>query len=180
MDLSFGHDPPPGILATQLHSIASSNVQERARLQTALDANANNQQPLFQELEGHRFSQIRPLQEDVCRFPVMLVTLQGRIPANGQVAAVNMPAETFMFFEEQFEWNKKYLTYNLSKKEKQEGYQVPSMTHTYPVPQYYKGFPSAVIASRIYREDYLTRHQATNAALEEDMITENYYALMCN
>ena len=86
------------------------------------------------------------------------MTITGVIPTIGQVAAHNTAAKTFMFFEEQYEWNTTHLTYNLSKKEKQEGFQMPSRTHTYPEPNYFKSFPHEVLASTRYKDDYLTRH----------------------
>ena len=65
-----------------------------------------------------------------------MVTLTGVIPKVLDKEAHDTKAETFMFFEEQTEWNKKYLTYTLSDKEKHKGYMIPSATHTYSITNY--------------------------------------------
>ena len=85
-----------------------------------------------------------------------------------------------MFFEEQAEWNKKYLTYNMSEKDKQRGYMVPSLPHTYSVSNYYECFPNEVLKSTRYKEAYLKHYEATETTLTSDMISEDYYIFLCN
>ena len=81
------------------------------------------------------------VKDQMCNFPVTLVTYEGKVPATGSEPEKAVPALTYMVFDPQIEWNKKWLTYNHSEPEKQRGVKVASMTDSYTNTEYYYCLP---------------------------------------
>ena len=113
MDLCTRDKAPTGI---RIHAIAGRDEGNRRKLKAAVEK--TNQDGPFQEMGGHAFELVQPKKDVICGFPITMVKCKGRMPKNGTVDAHDVQDETFMFFEDQSVWNKKYLTYDWSEKEK--------------------------------------------------------------
>ena len=90
-----------------------------------------NQDGLFKKLGNQSFKTTFNVKNVMCNFQVTLVTYEGKIPAKGSEPEKTVPALTYMVFEPQIEWNKKWLTFNFVKPEKREGTKVATMPDTY-------------------------------------------------
>ena len=139
-----------------------------------------NQYGAYQNIKSHAFELTHPKKDVVCRFPITMVKYKGRIPKIGTVDAHDVPEETYMFFEDQAQWNKKYLTHAYSEKEKQRGYIVASDPQTYSVSTYYECLPNSVLKSTRYKDMYLQKYANNYSDLTEEGISEEFYVLLCN
>ena len=66
----------------------------------------------------------------MCNFPVTMVKYEGKIPKLGTEEPKEVPEDTYMFFEDQAIWNKKWLTHNYTEPEQRRGTVVTQIQNT--------------------------------------------------
>ena len=115
MDLLSKDDAPQAVKLT----VIGGRADDKRQAVTAALGKTNQFGP-FQDLDGHWFETTFK-KGLMSNFPVTMVKYKGRIPKIGETDAHDVPEDTYMFFEDQTNWSKKYLTYGWSEEEKKEG-----------------------------------------------------------
>ena len=138
-----------------------------------------DQSGAFQELGGHTFETVFQ-KVQMCNFPITMVKYKGQIPAVGTGAAHSVPEATYMFFEDQWKWNKKYLTHNFTNPEKRRGVIVASMPDSYLVTDYFYHLPGSVMKSSTYKDMYMQKYKHSHPEINANYVQEEFYALKCN
>ena len=110
----------------------------------------------------------------MCNFPVTLVKYEGQIPAKGKEKEKDVPAATYMVFEPQIKWNKKWLTHTHTEPEKRKGTLVASMPDSYTNTEYFNCLPHVVIKSDQYREMYVQANKNDFNSLTISMLKEEF------
>ena len=116
----------------------------------------------------------------MCNFPITMVKYKGQFPAVGTGAAHSVPEATYMFFEDQWKWNKKYLTHNFTNPEKRRGTIVASNPDSYSVTNYYACIPESVMKSSVYKEMYMQKYKTSHPEINAARVREEFYAFKCN
>ena len=140
----------------KLNVILGRENTKRQALETAV--RDTNQYGAFQELGGQFFETTFNKKAQMCNFPVTLVEYEGKIPKLGDKEPQDVPEDTYMFFEDQAEWNKKYLTHNYTEPDKKRGTIVASNADSYTNTVYFTCLPNVVLKSTKYRDMYLQKH----------------------
>ena len=133
-----------------------------------------NQNGLFQKLGDQFFETTFNHKNQMCNFPVTLVKYEGKVPANGSETEKSVPALTYMVFEPQIKWNKKWLTYNYSEPEKRKGVVVASMPDSYTNTEYFNCLPNIVAQSTQYREMYVKTNKGNYSRLTINDLKEEF------
>ena len=141
----------------KLNAVGGREDNTRQALATAVKA--TSQYGKFQKLDGQFFETTFNHKNQMCNFPVTLVKYEGVVPASGSETEKLVPALTYMVFEPQIEWNKKWLTYNFSEPEKRRGVKVASMPESYTNTEYEYCLPKIVAQSNQYREMYVEKNK---------------------
>ena len=150
---------PAGDPDTTIGILDGRSNAKRAALKKNVED--TNQDGLFQKLGSQSFEIVFNVKNTMCNFPVTLVTYEGKIPKKGSEPEKKVPASTYMVFEPQIEWNKKWLTFNYVEPEKRKGAKVASMPDTYTNTEYYYCLPKTVARSVQYRKMYVDSNKAT-------------------
>ena len=139
-----------------------------------------DQEGPYQQLGVQCFETEFQSKNTMCNFPISLVTYEGKIPRSNSGPEQDVPSLTYMVFEPQFEWNRKWLTFNFEKPEKKEGTKVASMPDTYTNTEYYYSLAKPVARSRQYRNMYVDTNKTTYPRLIADDLREHYTVFKCN
>ena len=110
---------------TAIHTVGGRDNDKRKKLKLELEK--TDQAGPYQQLGVQCFETEFQSKIKMCNFPVSLVTYEGKIPRSNGSPEQDVPPLTYMVFEPQFEWNRRWLTYNFEKPEKKEGTKIASM-----------------------------------------------------
>ena len=169
---------PAGDPDTSIGTVDGRSDVKRAALKKNVED--TNQDGLYQQLGSQSFETVFNVKNTMCNFPVTLVTYEGKIKKKGSEPEKNVPPLTYMVFEPQIEWNKKWLTFNFVEPEKRKGAKVASMPDTYTNTEYYYCLPKSVARSVQYRNMYVDTNKATYKNLTSDDLKEQFTVFKCN
>ena len=139
----------------KLTALPGRSDDQRKKLEK--DVRKTAQHGAFKELGGQFFETIFNSKNQMCNFPVTMVKYEGKIPKLGTEGPKAVPEDTYMIFEPQAVWNKKWLTHNHTEPEKRRGTEA-SMPDSYTNTEYYACLPNVVLKSTKYREMYIQKH----------------------
>ena len=120
---------PVGDPDTSIGTVDGRSDDKRAALKGLLEK--TDQDGPYQQLGSQSFETVFNVKNTMCNFPVTLVTYEGKIKRSKNGPEQDVPPLTYMVFEPQIEWNKKWLTYNFTEPEKRKGVKVASMPDSY-------------------------------------------------
>ena len=91
-----------------------------------------------------------------------------------------VPEETYMFFEPQWEWNKKYLTHSFVKSEKKKGVVIASQPDSYSVTDYFYKNTKTVMKCSSYKDMYVQKHKNSYPEINANYVLKEFFAFKCN
>ena len=162
----------------KLVPLSGRSDPKRQALETAV--RKTGQYGAFQELGGQFFETTFNHKAQMCNFPVTMVKYEGKIPKLGTEEPKAVPEDTYMIFEPQVVWNKKWLTHNHTEPEKRRGTVVASMPDSYLVTDYFYHLPGSVMKSSTYKDMYMQKYKHSHPEINANYVQEEFYALKCN